>query len=462
MGRNLHYFAPLYYLSMNSDIIIIGAGPGGYEMAADAAKNGLQVVIIEKSEAGGTCLNRGCIPTKALCRNAEVVNLLKEAEVWGVKAESISLDYSVAYTRKNEVVAQLREGVEMLMKQPGITYVNGEAAFEDAHTIIVNGETYTASNIVIATGSAPRGLPIEGADLAMTSDDILAMDTLPKSLCIVGGGVIGMEFAAIFNSFGVEVSVVEFCKEILPPFDKDIAKRLKTVLSKRGININTQAAVNGIHKTDDNMLEVTFDQKGKAKSIIAEKVLMSVGRQAVLPAGIEKTGVTVGRRGIEVDDNMLTNVAGIYAIGDVNGRMMLAHAASAQGARALHHIMGKEDSIDLNIVPSAVFTTPELSMVGLTEEQCSEKEMDVTVKKSFFRSNGKAVSMGETDGLIKMIVCNQTRKIVGCHICGAHAADLIQEVVTAMNVGATVDTLASAIHGHPTLSEVVMATAKQF
>lgn len=447
---------------MNSDLIIIGAGPGGYEMAADAAQYGLQVVIIEKSEAGGTCLNRGCIPTKALCRNAEIVNLLKESEAWGVKADAISLDYSVAYGRKNQVVNQLREGVEMLMKQPGITYVNGEASFKDAHTVCVGDEEYTASNIVIATGSAPRGLPIEGAELAMTSDDVLAMDTLPKSLCIVGGGVIGMEFAAIFNSFGVEVSVVEFCKEILPPFDKDIAKRLKTVLNKRGININTQAAVNGIHKTEDGMLEVTYEQKGKAKSIVAEKVLMSVGRQPVLPAGLDKTGVTVGRRGIEVNDNMLTNVAGIYAIGDVNGRMMLAHAASAQGAKALHHILGKEDCIKLDIVPSAVFTTPELSMVGLTEEQCSEKELDVTVKKSFFRSNGKAVSMGETDGLIKMIVCNQTRKIAGCHICGAHAADLIQEVVTAMNAELTVDVLASAIHGHPTLSEVVMATAKQF
>ncbi len=431
-------------------------------MAAEAAQKGLQVVIIEKSEAGGTCLNRGCIPTKALCRNAEVVNLLKEAETWGVKAESITLDYSVAYARKNEVVTQLRQGVEMLMKQPGITYVNGEATFEDAHTVCVGEEKYTADNIVIATGSAPRGLPIEGAELAMTSDDILAMSELPKSLCIVGGGVIGMEFAAIFNSFGVEVSVVEFCKEILPPFDKDIAKRLKTVLSKRGININTQAAVNGIHKTDEGLLEVTFEQKGKAKSIVAEKVLMSVGRQPVIPAGLDKIGVNVGRRGIEVDDNMVTSVAGVYAIGDVNGRMMLAHAASAQGARALHHILGKDDSINLDIVPSAVFTTPELSMVGLTEEQCSEKELDVTVKKSFFRSNGKAVSMGETDGLIKMIVCNQTRKIVGCHICGAHAADLIQEVVTAMNAGTTVDTIASAIHGHPTLSEVVMATAKQF
>lgn len=442
--------------------MIIGAGPGGYEMAAEAAQHGLQVTIIERREPGGTCLNRGCIPTKALCRNAEVVNLLKEAEAWGVKVDSMTLDYNTAYERKNEVVAQLRDGVAMLMKQPGINYVTGEASFIDAHTVAVDGEQYTAQNIVIATGSAPRGLPIEGAELAMTSDDILEMNVLPKSLCIVGGGVIGMEFAAIFNSFGVEVSVIEFCKEILPPFDKDIAKRLKTVLSKKGINIMTQAAVNGIHKTEDGALEVTFEQKGKAKSVIAEKVLMSVGRQAVIPAGLDTIGVNVGRRGIEVDDNMMTNVAGVYAIGDVNGRCMLAHTATAQGSKALAHILGKTDSINLDIVPSAVFTTPELSMVGLTEDQCSEKELNVTVKKSFFRSNGKAVSMAETDGLIKMIVDNDSRQIVGCHICGAHAADLIQEVVTAMNTGATVDALASAIHGHPTLSEVVMATAKQF
>lgn len=461
MGRNI-IVLPHYTITMNNNLIIIGAGPGGYEMAAEAAQHGLQVTIIERSEPGGTCLNRGCIPTKALCRNAEIVNLLKEASQWGVNVENMTIDYSVAHARKDEVVAQLRDGVAMLMKQPGINYIAGEAIVVDAHTVEVNGEQITGDNIVIATGSAPRGLPIDGADLAMTSDDILAMNTLPKSLCIVGGGVIGMEFAAIFNSFGVEVSVVEFCKEILPPFDKDIAKRLKTVLSKRGISINTQAAVNGINKTDDGLLEVTFEQKGKAKSIIAEKVLMSVGRQPVLPAGLDKVGVTVGRRGIEVDDNMLTNVAGIYAIGDVNGRMMLAHAATAQGTKALHHIMGINDTIDLNIIPSAVFTSPELSMVGLTEDQCNEKEMDVTVKKSFFRSNGKAVSMAETDGLVKMIVDNATRKIVGCHICGAHAADLIQEVVTAMNNGATVDLLASSIHGHPTLSEVILATARQF
>jgi dihydrolipoamide dehydrogenase len=443
------------------DIIIIGAGPGGYETAADAAAHGLTVAIVERDQMGGTCLNRGCIPTKALCRNAEVINLMREAEVWGVKTGEMAFDYAPVFERKEAVVKQLREGVEMLMGAPGITAIKGEAILKDANTVVVNGEEYSAKNIIIATGSAPRGLPIEGADLAMTSDDILAMETLPKSLCIVGGGVIGMEFAAVFSTFGVEVTVIEYCKEILPPFDKDVAKRLKTVLSKRGIKIITGAAVNGITQGEDGMT-VTYELKGKPQSVTCEKVLMSVGRQPVLPQGLDAVGITVGRRGIEVDDNMMTNVPGVYAIGDVNGRMMLAHAASAQGQRALHAIMGKADDIKLDIVPSAVFTVPELAMVGLTEEQCAEKGLDVTVKKSFFRSNGKAVAMNETDGLLKMIVDNATRQIVGCHICGAHAADLIQEVVTAMNAGATVDLLARSIHGHPTLSEVMLTAARQF
>jgi len=443
------------------DIIIIGAGPGGYETAADAAAHGLTVAIVEKDQMGGTCLNRGCIPTKALCRNAEVVNLMREAEVWGVKTGEMAFDYAPVFERKEAVVKQLREGVETLMGAPGITAIKGEAILKDANTVVVNGEEYSAKNIIIATGSAPRGLPIEGADLAMTSDDILAMETLPQSLCIVGGGVIGMEFAAVFSTFGVEVTVIEYCKEILPPFDKDVAKRLKTVLSKRGIKIITSAAVNGISQSEDGYT-VSYELKGKAQSVTAQKVLMSVGRQPVLPQGLDAVGVTVGRRGIEVDDNMMTNVKGVYAIGDVNGRMMLAHAASAQGQRALHAIMGKADNIKLDIVPSAVFTVPELAMVGLTEEQCAERGMDVTVKKAFFRSNGKAVAMNETDGLLKMIVDNETRQIVGCHICGAHAADLIQEVVTAMNAGATIDLLTSSIHGHPTLSEVTLTAARQF
>lgn len=446
---------------MTFDLIIIGAGPGGYEMAAEAAHAGLTVGIVERDQMGGTCLNRGCIPTKALCRNAEVLGNLKESAMWGIQSEGFTFDFGAAMTRKDEVVTQLRDGVKQLMQSPGITAIEGEARFVDAHTIEVNGDRHEAKNIVIATGSAPKGLPIPGAELAMTSDDILSMTELPKSLCIVGGGVIGMEFAAIFNTYGVEVTVVEFCKEILPPFDKDIAKRLRQTLGKRGIKIVPQAGVKAIAPCDEG-LTVTYDLKGKEQSLVAERVLMSVGRQPVLPEGLDTIGVTVGRRGIEVNDQMQTNVEGVYAIGDVNGRMMLAHAASAQGEVALASILGKPCDIRLDIVPSAVFTVPELSMVGLTEDQCEERGMEVVVKKAFFRSNGKAVSMAEPDGLIKMIIDAQRRQIVGCHIMGAHAADLIQEVVMAMNADATVDRLAHSIHGHPTLTEVVMTVAKQF
>lgn len=445
----------------NFDIIIIGAGPGGYEMAAVAAQNELSVGIVEQADLGGTCLNRGCIPTKALCRNAEVLNLMKDATAFGVTASDLKFDYKVAFERKSEVVRQLRDGVAMLLNNPLITVIEGEGKFKDAHTVTVGDQEYSAKNIVIATGSCPKGIPIPGAELAMTSDDILAMDTLPKSLCIIGGGVIGMEFAAIFNSFGVEVTVVEFMKEILPPFDKDIAKRLRTTLSKRGINIHTNSGVKSIAKSE-NGYTVTWTAKGKDASIECEQALMAVGRKPVLPEGLDAIGVVVERQGIKVNDDMETSVSGIYAIGDVNGRSMLAHAATAQGMRALNSILGANDQLKLDIVPSAVFTVPELSMVGLTEEQCKEREIDIVVKKGFFRANGKALAMAEPDGLIKMIVDAKTRMILGCHICGAHAADLIQEVVMAMNANCTVDQLASAIHGHPTLTEVVLNVARQF
>lgn len=445
----------------NFDIIIIGAGPGGYEMAAVAAQNELSVGIVEQADLGGTCLNRGCIPTKALCRNAEVLNLMKDATAFGVTASDLKFDYKVAFERKSEVVKQLRDGVAMLLNNPLITVIEGEGKFKDAHTVTVGDQEYSAKNIVIATGSCPKGIPIPGAELAMTSDDILAMDTLPKSLCIIGGGVIGMEFAAIFNSFGVEVTVVEFMKEILPPFDKDIAKRLRTTLSKRGINIHTNSGVKSIAKSE-NGYTVTWTAKGKDASIECEQALMAVGRKPVLPEGLDAIGVVVERQGIKVNDDMETSVSGIYAIGDVNGRSMLAHAATAQGMRALNSILGANDQLKLDIVPSAVFTVPELSMVGLTEEQCKEREIDIVVKKGFFRANGKALAMAEPDGLIKMIVDAKTRMILGCHICGAHAADLIQEVVMAMNANCTVDQLASAIHGHPTLTEVVLNVARQF
>jgi len=439
------------------DLIIIGAGPGGYETAAMAAHEGLNVALVERDLLGGTCLNRGCIPTKALCASAGAVSTLREAAAWGITIDGMNVDYAAAAARKDTVVKQLRDGVAMLMNDPHITVVQGTGRLIDATTVAVDDRTLTAPHIIIATGSSPASLPIEGADKAINSDQLLAMTTLPASMCIVGGGVIGMEFAAILNAYGVDVTVVEYCKEILPPFDKDIAKRLRTVLSKRGINFAVGAAVKSI-TGEPGALEVHYDSKGRDTVVTCEMVLMAVGRRAVLPEGLEAAGVTTGRRGIEVDDNMRTSAPSVYAIGDVNARCMLAHAATAQGRRALAHIMHRDDATRMDVVPSAVFTTPELAMVGLTEQQAADAGHELSVGKAFFRANGKAIAMGEPDGLVKIVVDKATRAILGCHICGPHAADLIQEIAVAMQAGLIVDTVKATIHGHPTLGEVV-ATA---
>ena len=446
---------------MKTDIIIIGAGPGGYETAHYAASRGLTITIFESHELGGTCLNRGCIPTKTLCKNAEIVNHLNESVEYGICNMGYSLDFTKMIERKNDVVSQLRQGVEFVLKHPNITLVHGEAVITSSRTVTCCGVEYECDNMIIATGSMPKLLPVEGADLpfVLTSDDILDMSELPKSLCIVGGGVIGLEFASIFNSLGVNVSVVEFCKEIIPNFDSDIAKRLRQALVKKGITINVGASVTSIN--DNGCAIVNYEQKGKQLQLACEKVLMAVGRMPRLPKGLSAAGVEFTTRGIKVDENMLTNVPGVYAIGDVNAQCMLAHAATFQGKRAINAILSEQDNIKLDIMPAAIFTSPEASMVGVTEGYCKDNGIEVVVKKSFFRANGKAVAMNETEGLLKLIVSVETRKILGCHILGAHAADLIQELATLMNCDKTIEDLKNIVHAHPTLSEVVLSAANQ-
>ena len=433
---------------MNScDIIIIGSGPGGYELAANSVKHNLSTVIIERDQLGGTCLNRGCIPTKALCRSAEVADLVRNASSFGVEVNEFSLSYSKAVNRKDEIVEQLRQGVSMLLN--GATVVKGEAKFTGENVVEVNVESYTAPRIVIATGSKPAMLPIPGAELAMTSDDVLSLEQLPESICVIGGGVIGVELASILSSFGVKVTIVEYCSEILPNFDKEIAKRLRTALSRRGIKVVVSASVTAIREG----MEVDYESKGKTVTLNVDAVLMAVGRRPVIPEGVVELGVKTGRRGIEVNERYETSIPGIYAIGDVNGECMLAHAATAQGER----ILGSE--VDVTVVPAAVFTVPECSMVGLTEEQCREQGIDYIVSKAMFRANGKALAIGEVDGLVKLIVDEESRKILGCHICGPHAADIVQEIALAISSQLTVDAVANTIHAHPTLGEVVRAAA---
>ncbi|MFG6380784.1 MAG: dihydrolipoyl dehydrogenase [Muribaculum sp.] len=432
-----------------SDIIIIGSGPAGMEAAARAIAAGRDTVIIERDLLGGTCLNRGCIPTKALCRSAETVRTVREASRYGVDVGVFTPSFLSALERKDAIVAELRGNVESMLSKAEI--VHGEARFVASDTVVVDNMEYTAPMIVIATGSKASVLPVAGAEHAVTSDGLLSLESVPESICIIGGGVIGVEFACILAEFGVKVTVVEYCREILPGFDRDIAKRLHNLLSRRGIDIITSAAVTGISVDGSKCVEYTY--KGRTEVIEAEEVLMAAGRSPVIPDGVADLGIEV-RRGITVNDSFATSVPGVYAVGDANGRLMLAHAASAQAAC----LMGA--NMNLSVIPAAVFSSPECAMVGLTEEACKEQGMAFKSVKAMFRSNGKAMAMGETDGLVKIIVNPESRLILGCHICGPHASDLVQEVAVAMSGGLTIDVVADTVHAHPTLGEVIWEAAR--
>ena len=461
-------------------IIIIGAGPGGYETALLAAKRGVEVILVEAGHVGGTCLNEGCIPTKSFCRNAEVLDELRDAEAFGVTGLSYDFDFKAVAARKNAVVEQLRGGVEGLLGHKLITLVRGKASFKDQHTIsvipsdpsVISSEAegrveksleYSADYIIIATGSVSAFLPIPGADLPgiLTSREILDLEEVPARLCVIGGGVIGLEFASVFRSFGSEVTVLEYFKDILPRFDSDLSKRLKQSLGKHGIEINTQAQVTGITIDDSSVYKVSYTRKGKEETVEADKVLMAVGRKANVDSlNLADAGIEFTPRGIVVDDRtMQTNVPHIYAIGDINGRMMLAHAATFQGIVALDHIMGIENNIDLSVMPAAVFTTPEAASVGMTEDECKEAGRSVKCLKSFFRANGKAVTMAQTDGFCKLVVDAETGEILGCHLFGPHASDIVQEACALISRKATIEQFKDIIHTHPTLTEVLQSAA---
>ena len=442
---------------MNTDLIIIGSGPGGYRAAEHAARNGLKVVIAERAEAGGTCLNRGCIPTKAYARNAEIIDTLRHGADFGLDGSGADFDFARAASRKDNIVATLRSGIETLLSAPGITLARGEARCKDAHTVEVDGEEYTAPNIIIATGSVPKTLPIEGADdsaTVWTSDQMLAATTLPRRVCIVGAGVIGMEFACILSSFGCEVTVVEFLKECLPMLDGDVAKRLRKTVEKRGVKFFMQSAVEAVRGGS-----VLFSRKGKQEAVEADRVLMAVGRTPAIDGlNLEAAGVEYSPKGIAVDGNLQTNVPGIYAIGDANGRQMLAHAATMQGIRAVNHILGRADSIRLDIMPSAIFTHPEAACVGLTEDGCKAQGIACRTARANYRANGKALAMGEAEGMVKMLA-DERGRIIGCHAYGAHSADIVQEVSAQMCRDTTAAQLADITHIHPTLSEMVQECA---
>lgn len=426
---------------MKTDIIIIGSGPGGYRTASYALQQGKQVVIIEKAEAGGTCLNSGCIPTKCLAHDAE----------------ANASDFPAAAERKRNVMNQLRQGIEQLLSAPGITLVRGEATFKDARTVTVDGIDYEADDIIIATGSSSKMPPVEGIDnpRVITSTEALNFQTLPAEIVIIGAGVIGMEFASILSRFGAKISVIEYLKECLPVIDKDIAKRVRKQIEKlQGVTFYMDSAVKAIN---DNEVVFVSNKNGKETRLEcpACPVLIATGRKPNIDGlNLEAAGVEYSPKGITVNDNMLTSVPHIYAIGDVTGRQMLAHAATFMGFRAVNAIVGKADKIRFDIMPSAIFTYPEAAAVGLTEDQCKEQGIECRALKGYYRANGKALAIDEPEGMVKL-VAGADGKILGCTSYGAHSADIVQEVTAYMNCNATVADIAYSVHIHPTLSEIL-------
>ncbi len=412
---------------MNTDLIIIGAGPGGYRAAEYAAKQGLKVTIFEGDEVGGTCLNVGCIPTKTYVHSAT---------------------FAEARERMATVIPQLRAGVEGILSYPNITLVREKAVFGKTPLLL---EGVGKVPIIIATGSETKWLPIKGLDdpRVVDSTGLLNLDNLPKRLAIIGAGVIGMEFASVFHRFGSEVTVIEYLKECLPALDCDIAKRLRKYLEKQGITFKMKTAVENIADID------------------ADVILMATGRRPRTEGlNLEALGVTLTPQGvIPVDDNYQLSIVnsqlnGVYAIGDVNGRQMLAHAAEMQAVRAVNHILGKQDNIRFDIMPAAIFTTPEAACVGPTEDQLKEQGIAYECRKSFWRANGKALAMAETEGMLKLFVTPPSEgqgggSILGCHAYGAHAADIVQEVSVLMCRDTTVAQLRDMVHIHPTLSEIL-------
>ena len=409
-----------------TDLIIIGAGPGGYRAAEYAAKQGMKVTIFEGENVGGTCLNIGCIPTKTYVHSAT---------------------FEEARERMTQVVTQLRAGVEGILSHPNITLVREKASFVDSHT--VNG--YTASNIIIATGSETKWLPIPGKDdpRVVDSTGLLNLDTLPKRLCIIGAGVIGMEFASVFNRFGSEVTVIEYLKECLPALDSDIAKRLRKLLEKRDITFKMKTAVENIADIDADVILMATGRKPRTEGLNLEAIGITLLPNAPIP----------------VDDNYQLSIAnsqlnGVYAIGDVNGRQMLAHAAEMQAVHAVNHILGKKDGIRFDIMPAAIFTEPEAACVGPTEDQLKEQGIEYVCKKAFWRANGKALAMNESEGMLKLFATPDDGQILGCHAYGAHSADIVQEVSVLMCKHTTLSELADMVHIHPTLSEILKSAAE--
>lgn len=447
------------------DIAILGGGPGGYVAAIRGAQLGGKIALIEKDVVGGTCLNRGCIPTKAMLASASIYSRIKEAESFGIEVGSVSVSLEKIIERKNGIVRQLTGGIDKLLEHHGVEVIRGTGVLKDRNTFSVTSadgatQEVSAKNLIIATGSEAATIASLGYDgvNVMTSTELLNLKEQPKSLVIIGAGVIGCEFASVFHELGTEVTIVEAMDRVLPMVDEEVSKRFAMLLKKKKIAVHTSVMVESVTKGEAGMvLKLSGD-----KELVAEKVLIGIGRSLNSKGlGLEEVGIALGQRGeIITDETMKTNVDHIYAIGDVNNKVLLAHAASAQGQTVVENILkGKQDAADVQFVPNAIYTFPEIASIGITEKAAAERG-EIKVGKFPFTACGKALCIGEKDGFVKIIADAKTDEILGVHIIGPHATDLIAEAVLAIRNGLTVEDIAKSIHAHPTISESVMEAAE--
>ena len=450
------------------DVVIIGGGVGGYVAALKGAQLGLKVVLVEKDQIGGVCLNRGCIPTKSLRGSVQIWEYFKKAEQYGLSAENISYDFKKVIERKNQIVRRLTLGVQSLLKARKITVIKGIADISAPGEVVVyqenkDKEILKTKNIIIATGATARKVEIEGQDNVnvINSDDALSLENLPKKMLIIGGGYSGIEFATIFNSFGVQVEVVEFLERILLPVDEEISMSLLEILKRQGIHFSLNSQVQKI-TSKNNQLSVSIKDSNNEKiEIETEKVLISTGRVPDFGGlNIERLGIELEKKGIKVDQYMRTSIPGIYAVGDVVCKKMLAHVASMQGQVAVQHISGIDRAMSYQVVPFCVFSNPEVASVGLNENEARKVFTEINIFRFPYRANGKALSIDEREGYVKMITNKKDNMIIGIHIIGAHASDLIAEAALALQKECTATDIAETIHAHPTLPETIAEAAE--
>lgn len=442
------------------DVVVLGAGPGGYVAAIRAAQLGAKVALIEEEAIGGTCLNWGCIPTKTLVKNAEILHLIEKASGRGIKIGKPEIDIKQMMQTKDKVVKQMVGGIEVILKSNNIDIIKGRGNVQGDHSISIisgkdQGKEISYKKLIIATGSKAFIPPIPGLkeEGILTNKEILSLEEIPKHLIVIGGGVIGAEFATIFKALGSEVTIVEMAPKLVPNMDGDISNMLKESLQMKGINVLVDSKVEEVKK-QGAQYKVRVAGK-EEKEITGDKILVSVGRQPNLEA-IKDSGVKTEKKGIIVNEKLETNKEDIYAIGDVTGEILLAHVASTQGIIAVENALGKTREMDYRFVPSGIYTIPEIGSVGLTEEQAKAKYENISVGKFPLTASGKALAMDETDGLVKVITETKYGEILGVHIFGANATEIIAEATAIMQLEGTIEELLRIIHAHPTMAESIM------